>query len=146
MKPVERVIDAGADRVWSLVGDVERWGDLLPTMEEVTRLGGGPVGVGVRFAVRQPGLPKAVYEMTEWRPGAGFTWTAAAAGVRTTATHEIEAVGEQSRLTLGIEWTGPLAGLVALLLGGKARRMVEQEADTFARLAVAGDGSRDDVA
>jgi hypothetical protein len=90
MNAVERRIDAGVDRVWELVGDVEHWDDLLPTMQQVTRLdGGGPVGEGARFEVRQPGLPKAVYEITDWEPGVGFTWVAAATGVRTTATHEI---------------------------------------------------------
>ena len=127
--------------MWSLVGDVERWDDLLPTVQQVTRLdGGGPVGVGARFEVRQPGLPKAVYEITEWEPRVGFTWVASAAGVRTTATHEIRSQDGQTLLVLGIAWTGPLAGLVRLLMATKARRMVEQEADTFAQLA--NDGAR----
>ncbi len=141
MNQVERQIDAGVDRVWNLVGDVERWDDLLPTMQQVTRLDGeGPVGVGARFEVRQPGLPKAVYEITEWEPGVGFTWVAASMGVRTTASHEIRPRHGGTLLVLGIAWSGPLAGLVALLMGGKARRMVEQEAETFAQLSVPGPG------
>jgi ligand-binding SRPBCC domain-containing protein len=139
MKSVERMIDAGTDRVWSLVADVDRWDDMLPTMQQVTRLDGeGPVGVGARFEVRQPGLPKAVYEITEWEPGVGFTWVAASIGVRTTATHEMRPLQGQTRLTLGLAWTCPLAGLVGLLMTARARRMVEQEADTFARLATNG--------
>ena len=136
MLSVERQIDAGADRVWSLVGAVERWGNLLPTVQQITRLDeGSPVGTGARFEVRQPGLPKAVYEITKWEPRVGFTWVAAAAGVRTTATHEIRSHDGRTLLTLGIAWTGPLAGLVRLLMSTKARHMVEQEADTFAHLS-----------
>lgn len=134
---VERRIDAGVDRVWGQVGDVERWADLLPTVQRVTRLDGdGSVGEGARFEVRQPGLPKAVYEITEWEPGIGFTWVAASMGVRTTATHEIRRNDGGTLLVLGIAWTGPLAGLVGLLMTTKVRRMVEREADTFAALAV----------
>ena len=48
-----------------------------------------------------------------------------------------------SRLDLGLRWTGPLAGLLRLLLGRKAQRMIELEASTFAGLA-AGD-ARDAV-
>lgn len=137
-----RTVRATPARVWDLVGDVTGWGRLLPTIEEVTRLDGdGPVGTGARFRVRQPGLPTAVYEITCWAPGAGFTWESSSPGVRTTATHELAPEPEGTRLTLGIEWTGPLAGAVGVLLGGKARRMVAQEADTFARLAAAGDGA-----
>jgi hypothetical protein len=36
---------------------------------------------------------------------------------------------------LKLTWSGPLAGLVRLLLGAKAQRMVEQEAASFAELA-----------
>jgi len=38
-------------------------------------------------------------------------------------------------MALGIDWSGPLAWLVRLMFASKARRMVELEADTFARLA-----------
>lgn len=142
MSRVERQIDADAGRVWSLVGDVEHWDRILPTMRQVTRIDadGGPVGVGARFEVKQPGLVKAVYEITEWRPGSGFTWASSAPGVRTTAGHELTAEDGRTRLALDLTWSGPLAGLVRILLGGKAQRMVEQEAETFARLAATSDG------
>jgi carbon monoxide dehydrogenase subunit G len=139
---VEREIAADAQRLWSLVSDLERWDELLPTVQQITRIGPeGPIGVGTRFAVRQPGLPKAVYEVTDWRPGRGFTWVASAGGVRTTASHEVLEAGRSTdgasgcRLVLKLTWSGPLAGLVRLLLGAKAQRMVEQEAASFAELA-----------
>lgn len=136
---VERHIPVTPERVWDLVGDVEHWDRLLPTIRSVTRLDGdGPVGVGARFRVHQPGLPPAVYEVTRWKSGNGFTWVSTAPGARTTATHALTPVDGGTRLSLGIEWTGPLAGPVGVLLGGKARRLVEQEGDAFARLAAAG--------
>src|SRR5690348_16679533 len=100
MGNVERLIDAGADRVWRLISDLDRWDRMLPTMQKVSRLDArGPVGIGARFEVRQPGLPKAVYEITEWEPGSGFRWVASAPGVRTTATHELRVEHGQTRLT-----------------------------------------------
>jgi hypothetical protein len=140
MNTVERLVDANVGRVWNLVCAVERWDQMLPTIQKVSRLdAGGPVGLGARFEVRQPGLPKAVYEITEWDAGSGFTWVSSSPGVSTTASHRLQAESGQTRLTLGIAWTGPLAGLVRLLLGTKARRMVEQEAEAFTRLAERGD-------
>lgn len=144
---VERRVAADTDRVWDLVGDVEHWDQILPTVRQVTRLGaGGPPGIGARYELRQPGLPRAVYEITEWVPGSHFTWVASSPGVRTTATHGIRVDRGETRLTLGVAWAGPLAGVVGLLLGSKSRRMVGLEADTFARLAQdrpAGNNSQD---
>jgi uncharacterized protein YndB with AHSA1/START domain len=136
----EREVAASPERLWAFVGDVERWAELLPTIRRVVRLGpDGPVGVGARFEVHQPGLPKAVYEVTDWQPGRGFTWVSSAPGVRTTAVHTLAPRDGGTRLVLGIDWSGPLAGLVRLLVGSKARGMVAQEADTFVVLAEGAD-------
>jgi hypothetical protein len=119
-----------------LLSDLDHWADLLPTIQQIIRLSGdGPVGVGDRFEVQQPGLPKAVYEITHWEPGQAFTWVSSASGVRTTASHRLRPEPDGTGLALSIEWSGPSAWLARLLAGPKARRMVELEADTFVRLA-----------
>lgn len=140
MEPVVRTIEAPADVVWGFVSDLERWAELLPTVNQVTRVeGSGPVGVGARFRVRQPGIVPATYEVTDWRPGRGFTWVTASPGVRAEATHELrEPAPGRTELTLAVTWSGLLAPLMRLLLADRARRMVVQEGDAFARLAVAG--------
>jgi carbon monoxide dehydrogenase subunit G len=127
---------ATPDRLWSLASDVERWGDRLPTVHSVRPLGSGPTGVGSRFEVRQPGLPKAVWEVTDWQQqGRSFTWVSTSPGIRSTAVHSVHDDGGGSRLDLSLEWSGPLARVLELLIGRKARSMVETEAETFARLA-----------
>jgi hypothetical protein len=103
-------------------------------MQQVTRIGDAPIGPGSRFEVQQPGLPKAVYEITHWEPGRAFTWVSSAGGVRTTASHRLQPTSDGTVLALGIEWSGPLAWMARLLASSKARRMVEQEAETFVRL------------
>ena len=127
---------ATPDRLWSIASDVERWGDRLPTVDVVRPLGSGPMGVGSRFEVRQPGLPKAVWEVTDWQPqGRSFTWVSSSPGIRSTAVHSVQDDGGGSRLDLSLEWSGPLARVLELLIGRKARGMVETEAQTFTRLA-----------
>jgi carbon monoxide dehydrogenase subunit G len=136
MIEVRQSTSAAAEDLWRLVGDLERWGEVLPTVQRVTRLGGdGSTRPGDRFEVRQPGLPKAVYEVTDWAPPHEFTWVSRAGVVTTTASHRLEPAGGGTELVLGLEWTGPLGWLANLLYRGKARRMIEQEADTFVRLA-----------
>ena len=126
---------ASPDRLWSIVSDVERWGDRLPTVDSVRPLGSGHTGVGSRYDVRQPGLPKAVWEVTDWQPQArSFTWVSTSPGIRSTAVHSVRDDGGGSRLDLSLEWSGPLARVLELLIGRKARGMVETEAETFTRL------------
>jgi uncharacterized membrane protein len=124
-----------ADRLWSIASDVERWGERLSTVDSVRPLGSGPTGVGSRFEVRQPGLPKAVWEVTNWQPGRTFTWVSTGPGIRSTAVHTVQDDDNGSRLDLSLEWRGPLARLLELLIGRRARGMVETEARTFVRLA-----------
>lgn len=136
MCEVRCATSADAGRVWELVGDIENWARVLPTLRQVVRLtGAGAIGVGDRFAVHVIGLPKAVYEITDWQPGRSFTWVASSSGVRTTAVHTLESRPGGTDLLLSLEWSGPLARLARLLVGPKARRMVELEAATFARRA-----------
>ncbi len=126
---------ATPDRLWSIVSDVERWGDRLPTVDLVRPLGSGPTGVGSKFEVRQPGLPKAVWEVTDWQhQGRSFTWVSVSPGIRSEAVHTVHDDGGGSRLDLSLEWSGPLAPVLELLIGRKARGMVETEAETFTRL------------
>lgn len=133
---VERRVTADTTTTWGVISRLDDWHRLLPTVDDVTRVGPvGPVAIGSRFRLRQPGLPPAVYVVTEWEPEKGFTWESAAPGVRAIATHTLRSEGGATTLRLGIEWTGPGTPLMRLLLTGKARRYLSQEAATFARLA-----------
>lgn len=126
---------ASTTQLWGVLGDLERWGDLLPTFLWVRHLGQGPVGVGSRFRVRQPGLPAAVYAITAWEPGQGFAWASRAPGVQSRATHTIVPTGPGCRLDLSFDWVGPLAPAVRALAGSKGAAMVQSEVETLTRLA-----------
>ena len=123
------------DKLWALASDVEHWGDRLPTVDSVRPITSDPMAVGSRFEVRQPGLPKAVWEVTDWQPGSSFTWVSSSPGIRSEAVHTVTADVDGSRLDLSLQWSGPLAWLLERLIGRKAQGMVETEATTFARLA-----------
>ena len=59
----------------------------------------------------------------------------ASQGIRSTAVHTVHDDADGSRLDLSLDWSGPLARALELLIGPKARSMVETEAETFTRLA-----------
>lgn len=129
---------ATRERLWSLASDVERWGERLSTVDSVRPLGSGPTEVGSTYEVRQPGLPKAVWEVIDWQEGRSFTWVSTGPGIRSTAVHTVHDEGVGSRLDLSLEWTGPLTRVMELLLGRKTQGLVKTEAETFARLAEQG--------
>ena len=122
------------ERLWALASDVDRWAERLPTVDSVRELGRTGAGVGSRYEVRQPGMPRAVWEITAWQERS-FTWVSRAPGIRSTAVHTVSQDGTGSRLELSLEWDGVLAPVVRRLLGARSTDMVEREAETFARLA-----------
>jgi uncharacterized protein YndB with AHSA1/START domain len=123
----EFVTVAAPARVWDALVDVESWPEWISSYNSVKRLDDGPLTVGSRAEVRQPGLAAATYTVVALQPGREFTWESKAAGVRTTARHVVEPSDGGTRIRLSLTQTGALAGLVGLLLGGKIRRYLQLE-------------------
>ena len=128
---------ASSERLFDVVSDVTSWPDLLSTFTSVTPADDSPraMRIGARFDVRQPRLPDATWEITELTPGHSFTWMARARGVTSTAMHRVSALPSGSRIDLELEWSGPLAPGVRLVLARRAASMIQLEATTFAQVA-----------
>jgi len=131
MTTFETIIDilAPPERVWDVVADVPRWPEWTPSVLTAVALDAGPVGAGSRFRLRQPGNLPAVWTVTEWHPGAGFTWVTRMPGLEATAEHEIVPDRAGSRLTLRVTFRGALAGLVTRLAGPMTRRFLRMESE-----------------
>jgi uncharacterized membrane protein len=131
-----RNIDAPARQVWDVMYDVTRWPEWTPTVTSVRRLDGGAFGVGSRAEIRQPKLPKAVWEVTEvveGPDGYGFTWEATGPGMRTIARHDVVPRGEGATVRLSIEQTGPMGAVAATVWRGLTQRYIETEAASLDR-------------
>jgi uncharacterized membrane protein len=126
-----RHIDAPTQQVWEVLFDVARWPEWTPTIERVERLDEGPFQVGSRATVRQPKLPRAVWEVTEVADGRSFTWRAKGPGMETIARHEVVPDGAGSKVTLSIEQTGPLGAVAALIWRRLTQRYIELEAESL---------------
>jgi uncharacterized membrane protein len=124
---VSRDVDAGADRVWAVVADVERMPTWTSSMRRVRVLDGTALAVGSRVRIEQPWLPPATWQVTELEPGRSYTWESPATGLHSTAWHTVDPLGEgRSRVTLGFRQTGPLA-VVGVLMGRLIRGYVDTE-------------------
>ena len=114
-------IAAAQERVWQVITDVESWPQWTTSMTTVKRLDDGPLRVGSRARIKQPGLPNLVWQVTDISDGDEFTWVTRTPGVDTTATHRVEETPGGVRLTLTVAWTGIFAGAVAAMAGKRTR-------------------------
>jgi uncharacterized membrane protein len=123
-------IDAEQQDVWAALVDVEHWPEWTESMNEVRWDDGSAVAVGNRALVKQPSLPTTRWTVTELDEGSAFSWQTSSPGVRTLGTHGITPGGDGgTTLTLGIQQSGALAGVVAALFGARTRRYVRMEAE-----------------
>ena len=119
-------------QVWEVLSDLERWPERIPTYDELRRLDDGDLRVGSRARVKQKGLAAGEWEVSELVEGETFTWTSRQPGVRLVARHHVTAEADgTSRLTLELEQSGWLSGVVSLFLGRKVREYVDLEAEAL---------------
>ena len=126
-------IAASPARVWAVLIDVERWPEWTASMTRVDRLDRGPLGVGSHVRVKQPKLAAAHFEITSWVPEQAFDWITKSPGVTAVARHVIEPASGGVRVTLSVEFSGWLAGLVVWWFGELTSRYVAMEADGLKR-------------
>jgi uncharacterized membrane protein len=144
-------IAASPDLIWSTLSDVERWPEWNPSVTEVERLDAGELGVGSRARVKQPGMPRMVWAVTEQIPGELFIWMSKMPGVTTTGGHRVapgtsggesgeDVPGDRATVTLSLDHEGFLAPLVWRLTGSRTRRYVQMEAEGLKRRCESGGG------
>lgn len=126
---VTEQIDASPDVVWDVLTDINRWPSWTESVRTAQRLEEGPLGVGSRARLKQPGMPTMLWEVTELAAPSIFTWQAQTPGVKTVAVHRMTpGASGGTTLTLEVEHSGPLARLVGALTSARTRRYVGMEA------------------
>jgi uncharacterized membrane protein len=122
-------IDAPATVVWDVFSDVERWPDWTASVTRLVALDGPGIAVGKRFEIKQPRMPKLVWEVTELTPGAGWTWVQRSPGGTTLARHEVIAESaDRTRVRQEIDQRGPVGALVGVLMLRMTKRYLALEA------------------
>jgi uncharacterized membrane protein len=122
-------IDEPAAAVWDVFTDVERWAEWTASIDHITALDGPGLAAGKRFEIKQPRLPKVVWEVTEVQPGASWTWRQHSPGATTLASHYVTALdADHTRVDQRIDQRGPLGVVVGVLTGRLTRRYLDLEA------------------
>ena len=122
-------IDAPAATVWDVFTDVERWSEWTASIERIVPLDGAGIEVGKRFEIKQPRMPKLVWEVTEVDPGASWTWRQRSPGAHHARHARGRAAGAGRTLVRQrIDQRGPSASLIGVLMRRLTKRYLELEA------------------
>ncbi|OBB72850.1 SRPBCC family protein [Mycobacterium sp. 852014-52144_SCH5372336] len=126
-------IDAPAAVVWDVFSDVERWPEWTASVTRLVALDSRELAVGNRFEIKQPRMPKLVWEVTEVVPGASWTWVQRSPGGLTVARHDVSPVSADSqgrtRIHQRLEQRGRVGALVGLLMRSMTKRYLDLEAE-----------------
>ena len=121
-------IDAPATVVWDVFSDVEHWPEWTDSVTSLVALDGPGLAVGRRFEIKQPRMPKLVWEVTDLAPGKSWTWVQRSPGGLTTASHDVTALSEsRTRVRQQLDQRGPVGAVVGLLMRRMTRRYLELE-------------------
>jgi uncharacterized membrane protein len=130
-------IDAPVERVWALTVDLDQLPAITPTVSAVERLDDGPVAIGSRARLRQPGLPPRVWTVEAVDEPRRFAWATSLLGVRMVGVHELTPLdGERCQLTLRVLFEGRGSGVLARFGGASIARSLAAENLGFAQAAV----------
>jgi uncharacterized protein YndB with AHSA1/START domain len=121
-------IGAPAATVWDVFVDVARWPDWTASVERIVPLDGPGIEVGKHFEIKQPRMPKLVWEVTAVDPGVSWTWRQRSPGGTTLATHEVIPQGDRTLVRQRIDQRGPIGVAVGLVMRRLTRRYLELEA------------------
>ncbi len=122
-------IDAPAQLVWQIFSDVEGWPEWTASVTSLVARDGAGLAVGKRFAIKQPGMSKLVWKVTEIDPGSSWTWVQRSPGVRVSARHWVTPQANGRTLVRQqLDQRGLLGALVGRLMLKTTKRFLEQEA------------------
>ena len=124
------VIDAPAGLVWDVFTDVGRWPEWTASISSLTPLDGPALAPGKRFAIKQPRIPKVVWEVTAIEPGRSWTWRQRSFLATSLAIHELSPKGDDRTLVRQrIEQRGAIGVVVGALMRGLTKRYLAMEGE-----------------
>lgn len=130
-----RTIDASVETVWQLTSDIAHLPEVTPTVRTAEVLDAGPLRVGTRARLAQPGQRPAVWTVTDLVPGREFCWQTSRRGLTMIGRHRVEPAGHGAVSTLALALRGPLAPLLRPVVRRRVERTLARENEGLAAAA-----------
>lgn len=119
-------IAAPAERVWSVVADIERWPEWKPWLTSAERLDAGKLGVGGAYRIRGPSGPM-IWRVAFWQDGHSFIWETSRPGLRSSSEQRVRPRPSGADFTVVARFSGPLAWVLRPLIARKTRAYLDTE-------------------
>ena len=132
------MIPAPAERIWAVLMDVKHWPDWTRSVTRIEPLDDRPMRLDSRVRIIQPKLRPAVWRITEYVEGTKFVWVSKSPGVTVTGGHYIAPTRDGAIVTLTLDMTGILSGIVAGLAGNLTRAYQSYEINGLKRRCAEG--------
>jgi uncharacterized membrane protein len=122
-------IDAPPQLVWDVFSNVEGWPEWTASVTSLAGLDGSTLAIGRRFAIKQPGMQKLKWQVTEIDQGSSWTWVQRSPGVHVIARHYVTPQpGGRTLVSQELDQGGWLGALVGKMMVKKTKRFLEMEA------------------
>jgi uncharacterized protein YndB with AHSA1/START domain len=120
-------IAAPIQRVWEVTTDVEQWPRWSPTVQSLKRLDGGPFMVGSRAEIKQPAMPRRIWQVIAMTDGQSFSWQTELWGMRLVGMHELTPTPTGCTSHLQLEIAGAMSIFLTPMLSPSAKRALRLE-------------------
>lgn len=124
---------APPEAIWRLWADVDNWKEWDPGVEDSSI--GDSFAEGTRYELKPKGGPKVTSVLTDVRLSEGFSDHTRLPLANLDFFHEMERVGEGTRITHRVEISGPLSFMFARLMGRGMVKGLPETVRNLARLA-----------
>lgn len=124
---------ASLEAIWRLWADVDNWKEWDPGLEDSSI--SDSFVEGTHYELKPKGGPKVTSVLTDVRPGEGFSDHTRLPLANLDFSHEVERVGEGTRITHRVEISGPLSFVFARLMGRGFEGGLPETVRNLARLA-----------
>lgn len=127
---VVKNINAMPEIIWKTLSNLQLWQDWTPTVSKIESITSQKEGAGTKVRIFQPRLQPAIWEVTDWQAGKGFSWTSKRPGLQLTGEHYLEQKDEGvCRIRLTMKFEGLLAMPVYFLTKKLTLRYMTLEAE-----------------
>lgn len=124
------VINASAEAIWKIMADISAWPRWFPTIREAGPLAGAALAPGstlyFKAAVAGPAM-KLKVKVSESRPPKKLAWTGGMLGVSAVHGFDFEPEGQATRVTSWENFTGPMVGVLKLIMTEEKLGRLHQE-------------------
>lgn len=133
--PIEHSITIAStpEHIFGIYKDVDSWAQWDPDIEAVGM--DGEFTVGTRGWLKPVGAPKTSTRLASVSEPSSFTVESKLPLCKMRFEHELQMVDAGTRVTHRVLFTGPLAGVFSLLVGGKIQKGIKGTMEGLKRYA-----------